>query len=368
MGRLMAVPVCVALATVLFACGSDQGGGGDKQAAGDAKELKGKIAVLLPDTKSSDRWEKADRRFFGEAFRAAGLSSSDYTIKNAQGDPANQRTQAEQAITEGAKVILLTNLDSGSGAAIIADAKSKGVTMIDYDRLTLKANADYYVSGDATEAGRLQGKGLVEDLEKAGTPKPAVAILDGAPTDSFATDLKKGYNEVLAPKFEAGEYTKVGQQAVPQWDGQQALTIFEQLLQKSRNKIDGVLAANDTIANSTIAALKARKLDSIPTTGLDATAGALQHLLAGEQSMTVYFSIKDQATKAANLAVQVGRGEKPTGVTSTVDTGAAKVPTIFLKPQTIRKDNIADTVIADDFVSWDEVCVGRYAKLCPTDR
>ncbi len=84
--------------------------------------------------------------------------------------------------------------------------------------------------------------------------------------------------------------------------------------------------------------------------------------------MTVYFSIKDQATKAANLAVQVARGEKPTGVTSEVDTGTAKVPTIFLKPQTIRKDNIADTVIADDFVSWEEVCVGQYEKYCPTDR
>ena len=189
MWRLMAVLMCVVVATGVVACGSDEG---SDEPAGDAKKLEGKIAVLLPDTKSSDRWEKADRRFFGEAFKAAGLSSSDYTIKNAQGDPANQRTQAEQAITDGAKVIVLTNLDSGSGAAIIADAKSKGVTMIDYDRLTLKADADYYVSGDATEAGRLQGKGLVEDLEKAGKEKPAVAILDGAPTDSFATDLKNG--------------------------------------------------------------------------------------------------------------------------------------------------------------------------------
>jgi len=367
MKRLMAVMVCGVLATGLVACGSDDGDG-ESSAQGDAKKLKGKIAVLLPDTKSSDRWEKADRRFFGEAFKAAGLSSSDFTIKNAQGDPANQRTQAEQAITDGAKVIVLTNLDSGSGAAIIADAKSQGVTMIDYDRLTLKADADYYVSGDATEAGRLQGKGLVEDLDEAGKQKPAIAILDGAPTDSFATDLKTGYNEVLKPKFESGEYTKVGQQAVPQWDGQQALTIFEQLLQKSSNNIDGVLAANDTIANSTISALKARKLPSIPTTGLDTTAGAVQHLLAGEQSMTVYFSIKDQATKAADLAVQVARGEKPTGATATADTGTKKVPTIFLEPQTIRKDNIADTVIADDFVSWEEVCVGRYEKLCPADR
>jgi D-xylose transport system substrate-binding protein len=369
--------LCAALAAAALvfgvsACGGDDdnGGGGGGTTSGaqsSAPKLNGKIAVLLPDSKSSDRWEKADRRFFEEAFKAAGLSSDDYTIKNAEGDPVAQRSQAEQAVTEGAKTILLVNLDPGSGAAIIDAAKAQGVTMIDYDRLTTDGNADYYVSGDATEAGRLQGRGIVEDLEQKGG-KPAVAILDGAPTDSFATDLKKGYGEILQPKFDSGEFRKVSQQAVPQWDGQKALTIFEQMLQKSDNEIDGVVAANDTIANATIAALKARKLDYVPTSGLDATSQALQHILAGEQSFTVYFSIKDQATKAANLAIQVARGQKPTGITTQVDNGKKQVPTILLKPQTIRKDNIADTVIADDFVSWDEVCVGQYEKLCPADR
>jgi D-xylose transport system substrate-binding protein len=369
MRRWLGIAATALVAMSGAACGDDDdAGSGERKAAAGGKELKGKIAVLLPDTKSSDRWEKADRRFFQEAFRAAGLSSSDFTIKNAQGDPSTQRAQAEQAITEGAKVILLTNLDSGSGAAIIAASKSQGVTMIDYDRLTLKGDADYYVSGNATDAGRLQGKGLVDALDRAKAQKPAVAILDGAPTDSFATDLKKGYLEVLEPKFESGEYTQAAHQAVPQWDGQQALTIFEQMLQKTNNNIDGVVAANDTLANSVITALKARRLDIVPTTGLDATAEALQHILAGEQSMTVYFSIKDQATKAANLAVQVARGERPTGIDTQVDNGKKRVPTIFLKPQTIRKDNIADTVIADDFVSWEEVCVGHYAKFCPKDR
>jgi len=121
-------------------------------------------------------------------------------------------------------------------------------------------------------------------------------------------------------------------------------------------------------ANATISALKARKLDSVPTSGLDATAEALQHILAGEQSFTVYFSIKDQAAKAANLAVQLARGQKPSGITTQVDNGKKQVPTILLKPQTIRKDNIADTVIADDFVSWNEVCVGKYEQFCPADR
>jgi D-xylose transport system substrate-binding protein len=362
--RLAAGIAAAALAIGVAACGSDDkastGGGGTATPSGD--KLNGKIAVLLPDSKSSDRWETADRRFFEAAFKAAGLSSSDYLISNAEGDPATQRSQAEQAVTQGAKVILLVNLDPGSGAAIIDSAKSQGVTMVDYDRLTVGGHADYYVSGDATEAGRLQAKGLIEDLKGKGR----IAVLDGAPTDSFATDLKKGYTEVL--KSEGSGIEVAAHQAVPNWDGQKALTIYEQMLQASSKPFDGTLAANDTIANATIAARQSRKLDPVPTSGLDATAQALQHILAGEQSFTVYFSIKDQATKAAKLAIEVAKGGKPTGITTAVDNGTGKVPTILLKPLTIRKDNIASTVIADDFASWKDVCTGKYAKLCPKDR
>ncbi len=360
--RLALAIVAALLALGMGSCGGDDdsdGGGGGTSGG----ELSGKIAVLLPDSKSSDRWETADRRFFEEGFKAAGLSKDDYIINNAEGDVATQRSQAEQAITEGAKVILLVNLDPGSGAAIIDDAKSQGVAMIDYDRLTVGGNADYYVSGDATEAGRLQAEGLIEDLK--GKDSARIAILYGAPTDSFATDLKKGNTEVLQSK---GENIDVAaEQAVPNWDGQKALTIYEQMLQANED-LDGTLAANDTLANATIAARKSRKLPAIPTSGLDATTEALQHILAGEQSFTVYFSIKDQATKASKLAVQLARGEDPTGLNAKVDNEKRKVPTILLKPLTIRKDNIGDTVIADDFASWDDVCVGAYKRYCPEDR
>jgi D-xylose transport system substrate-binding protein len=363
--RLAATAAAALLAFGAAACGSSNDGGdsgGSSGASGGGAKLSGKIAVLLPDSKSSDRWETADRRFFEEAFKAAGLSKSDYSIQNAEGDPATQRSQAEQAVTQGAKVILLVNLDPGSGAAIISSAKSQGVTMIDYDRLTVGGDADYYVSGDATEAGRLQAKGLIEDLKRKSSPR--IAILDGAPTDSFATDLKKGYMEVL----KGSDLQIAAHQAVPNWDGQKALTIYEQMLQASNEPFDGTLAANDTIANATISARMSRRLDPVPTSGLDATAEALQHILAGEQSFTVYFSIKDQATKAANLAIQLARKQQPTGINTEVDNGNGKVPTILLKPQTIRKDNIASTVIADDFASWDDVCTGKYEKLCPKDR
>lgn len=366
MRKVGAVSAALALSAGVAACGSSNGGGstGSGASSSAAGKFKGKIAVLLPDSKSSARWETADRRFFVEAFKAAGLSKNDYLITNAEGDAATQRSQAEQAVTEGAKVILLVNLDPGSGAAIIDSAKAQGVTMIDYDRLTTGGNADYYVSGDATEAGRLQARGLIEDLK--GKSGARVAILDGAPTDSFATDLKKGYTEVL--KSEGQGLQVATEQAVPNWDGQKALTIYEQMLQASKQPFAGTLAANDTIANATIAARKSRKLPSIPTSGLDATPEGLQHILAGEQSFTIYFSIRDQATKAAKLALQIDRGERPTGITTKVDSGKRMVPTILLNPKTIRKDNIASTVIADQFASWKDVCVGAYAKYCPANR
>src|SRR3712207_5553420 len=148
-----------------------------------------------------------------------------------------------------------------------------------------------------------QAEDGIRDIGVTGVQTCALPIC--APTDSFATDLAKGYKEVLKPKFDSGEYELAAEEAVPNWDGQRALQIFEQMLQKTRNDIDGVVAANDTLANAVITALQARDLDLVPTTGLDATAGAVQHILAGEQSMTVYFSIKDQATKAADLAVRI---------------------------------------------------------------
>jgi D-xylose transport system substrate-binding protein len=103
MRRMLGFVAAALLALGAAACGGDDEAAKPSGGGGEQKELSGKIAVLLPDTKSSDRWEKADRRFFGEAFKAAGLSDDDFMISNAQGDPATQRSQAEQAITEGAR-------------------------------------------------------------------------------------------------------------------------------------------------------------------------------------------------------------------------------------------------------------------------
>ena len=179
----------LAMGVIAAGCGDDDDdGGGGGGGGGDAKA--GKVAVLLPDSKSSVRWETVDRPFLKKAFDAAGV---DAEIVNAEGDKSTQQQQAEQAITNGAKVILLVNLDSGSGAAIAANAKSQGVKVIDYDRLTLDTDAqDYYVSFDNEAVGKLQGEGLVDCVgNKQGAQ---VAVLNGSPTDNNATLFKNGYD------------------------------------------------------------------------------------------------------------------------------------------------------------------------------
>ena len=354
---LILTAVMCALALAAAGCGDDDdesGGGGDTGGGGGGGEA-GKVAVLLPDSKSSVRWETVDRPFLKQAFDAAGVEAE---IQNAEGDKSTQQQQAEQAITNGAKVLLLVNLDSGSGAAIAANAKSQGVKVIDYDRLTLDTDAtDYYVSFDNEAVGKLQGEGLVNCLE--GADKPAVAVLNGSPTDNNATLFKNGYDSVINPKFESGEWTEVDDQSVPDWDNQKALTIFEQMLQKANNKVDGVLAANDGLGNAAISAIKQRKLDQIPVTGQDATLQGIQNIVAGDQCMTVYKAIKKEADAAAKLAIALAKGEKPTEQTTPIDNGTKKVPSVLLEPVAVTKDNITEYLGEPDFPKKEEICTGK---------
>jgi D-xylose transport system substrate-binding protein len=335
-----------------------------------AQSSNADIAVLLPDSQSSVRWETEDRPFLQAAFDAAGVTSS---IVNAQGDAAQEQTLAEQALTNGAKVILLVNLDSGSGAAIIDAAHKAGAKVIDYDRLTIQGpGADFYVSFDNTAVGVLQGQGLVAAIKAAGIKNPRVAILDGSPTDNNATLFSNGAHTILDPLFkdgdDSGTWTKVDEQSVPNWDNTQAQTIFDQMLTASGGKIDAALAANDGLAQAVISALENQGLPYIPVTGQDATAGGIQNILAGKQSMTVYKAIKAEAEAAAGLAVAIVKGtDTSTMATGKTNNGTNDVPSVLLTPVAVTKDNIADTVIADGFRTWAELCVGDFAQYCPAD-
>ena len=293
--------------------------------------------ALLPDTTTSVRYVLFDAPDLSKAFKAAGVS---FSVLNAQGSTTKQIAQAEQCITNGAKVILVDALDSGTGATIETNAANAGVKTIDYDRLVLHGKASYYVSFDNVKVGMLQGKGLVAALKAKGmfSKHPVVAELNGAPTDNNATLFAKGYNSVLDPLYKSGTFVKGPNQSVTNWNNQVALTDFQAMLAKTNNKINAVLAANDGLAGAVVSALKSAKLNPVPVTGQDATPGGLQYILAGWQSGTVYKPVPVEAAAAARVAIDMIEG-KPIKTNGFTSNGTRKVPSVLATPIWVTKSN-----------------------------
>ena len=352
--NLVLVPLLGA-AMALTACGSDDGDTGS-DAGDNGGGAEGKIGVILPDTESSVRWESADRPALEAAFEEAGV---EFDIQNAEGDAARMTQIADTMIGEGVTVLAIVNLDSESGAAIQEKAESQGVATIDYDRLTLGGSAEYYVSFDNTVVGELQGQGLADCL---GDEEANIVYLNGSPTDNNATLFAEGAHSVLD---EMTNYTVVGEQAVPDWDNEQAATIFQQLYTAADGQVDGVLAANDGLGGAAISILEANGQDGkVPVTGQDATVEGLQNVLAGTQCMTVYKSATQEAEALAEVAIALANGEDAETTGTTVDSSDdSEVPSILLEPQAITKDNVSD-VIEDGGQKAEDVCTGEFADLC----
>lgn len=330
--------------------------------AGTAKHLAGgEVCVLLPDTATSIRWVHYDTPALKAALKSAGVSSQFY---NADDDAQKQKSQADQCIGNGAKVIIEVALDAGSASAIEKNAKAKGIPSIDYDRQVKGGVASIYVSFDGRAVGVLQGKGIVAGLKAAGKygSHPVVAELNGGSTDANSFLFKGGYDSVLKPLYAKGILKKGPDQFVPGWDNQKAATIFDQMLVRTGNKIDAVAAANDGIASSVVADLKAHGLKPIPLSGQDATPQGLQYIISGWQTMTVWKDTRVLAKAAAAEAVDLLKG-KPLKTTGTVPNGAKKEPAFIIPPVMLTKSNWTQ-IYKSGFIKKSDVCNGSFAKYC----
>jgi D-xylose transport system substrate-binding protein len=201
-----------------------------------------------------------------------------------------------------------------------------------------------------------------------------VAVLNGSPTDNNATLFKNGYDSVINPLFEedGSGWNEVADQSVPQWDNQEALVIYEQMLTSENGDINATLAANDGLAQAVITARQSQDLDPVPLTGQDATVGGIQNIISGWQSMTVYKAIRQEAEAAAELAIALANGDQEAADelvnnTATYETNGetVEVPSVLLEPIAVTDDNISETVIADGFRTWEEICTGDFEQYCP---
>ena len=333
-----------------------------------AAKGKGNVAVILPDTVSSTRYVEFDAPYLKESFTKAGLKSSQFTIQNALGSDATQFSDAQTAITKGASVLLVNPLDSGVGAHIESYAKSHGVVVIDYDRLTLGGTRKYYVSFNNVVVGQMMGQGLVACTSAWNVKKPQVIVMKGAPTDNNATLFAQGYDAVLKPHFSSGLWKDVSNPPGT-WDPPTALSEFQQQFTAHPN-INAALIPNDENGAPIIHYLqnKGVKAKTFPTTGQDATLTGLQNILAGFQCGTVYKPIYLEAQAAAALAMYVRAGVSvPKSLLNgtTVDPQTkTSVPSVLLTPKWVTTANMNSTVIADNFVPASQLCSGKYSAEC----
>ena len=318
------------------------------------------VCVLLPDTKSSVRWVQFDAPDFAAALKKAGVT---YSINNALNDPTKQKAQAQACLAAGAKVVIETALDNGSAAAIEKLFTSAGGYAIDYDRQVLGGSASVYVTFDGKAVGEAQANGVLAAMKANGTYKGGtVAELWGGQTDQNAFWFKSGNDAVFNPLFASGTLKKGPQQFVPDWDATNAATIFQQMLVKTNNNIQGILAANDNIAGAVIADLKAKGLKPVPISGQDATAQGIQYILAGWQTGTVYKYVPLEAKAAAAAAVALLHGKKPMTNTFRMN-GTKKELTETLPVEWITKSNYTQ-LFTQGFLKKSEVCIGTYKQYC----
>ena len=343
-----------ALAVGLMVSGATAGGAKSGAAAAD-------ICVLLPDPKTSVRWETQDRPALVAAFKKAKVT---YVINNADGSAQKQRSQGDQCLANGAKVVILVSLDAGSSLAIERAAIGRGAKVIEYDRQVGKGSpASIYISFDGKAVGVLQGRGVVAGLRATGKygSDPVVARLNGGPTDNNSHLFKSGYDSVLNPLFNNGTFAKGPDQFVPDWDNQKARTIFEQMLVRTGNKIDAVAAANDGLANAVVTALKAKQLDPIPLSGQDATPQGVQNIISGWQTMTVWKDTRILAARSAAAAIRLLNGQKPIQ-TGTVKNGSKNLAAFIIPPVSITKANYQQ--LFNGYLKRSEVCRGEYRQFC----
>ena len=358
--RLAYAVLPVASVLALAACNSSTNNSGSGNGGNAPATIK--VALLLPEAQTS-RYESFDRPLF-EARLKAICAECQVDYKNANSDKAQQQNQMDAALTDGANVVVLDPVDSKSAGLLVDKAKQKNVPVVAYDRLIPDADLDAYISFDNEKVGRLQAQSLVDKLKADGKTSGNVVMINGDKADNNALLFNKGAHSVLDGSgfklYPTNDYWS-------EWKAANAQSFMESsIAQLGPTGFVGVYAANDGTAGGAIAAMRTRGINPLPpTTGQDAEKEAVQRIISGEQYMTVYKAIKPEAEKAAEIAVALAKKQQvPT--TTTFNNNRKDVPSVLLDPVAVTRQNVKDTIFADQFYKPSDICTGEFAQACTT--
>jgi D-xylose transport system substrate-binding protein len=359
--RVRLIAVAIGFAGVMATSAACSSGAASLGGASSAASGPSKVALLLPET-DTPRYEAHDRPLFtAELKKVCPVCQLLYS--SAQSDSSKQQQQAEAAITNGAKVLVLDPVDRQSAVSIVAMADQADVKVIDYERL-IPAKVDWYVSYDNLSVGKLQATALVKQMKAIGKPNGTIVMIDGAPTDGNAVLFKQGAHSVLDTSG-----LKIGaEDDTPDWSASEAQQEMQQAITKlGAGSIDGVYAANDGTAGGAYAAMTQAGMKPIPPlTGQDADVAGVQRILAEEQFMTIYKAIAPEAKLSADVAAALASGQSipSTAVNKHVTDGLFSIPSTIYTPTVVTAANAKATVFADGFVTYAQVCTAQFAAAC----
>lgn len=317
-----------------------------------------KIGFSLGDF-SSDRLSQEPELFEEEVTSLGGTASFEYGY----GDPVQQLEQARNLISSGMKVLLVFPTDGDQWSEVVDEAHEAGVIVVAYERMLTNSDVDYYFSFFNENVGRQQAQYAVDQC-----PTGNYILLGGPVSDNNSLLFMKGQKEILQPYIESGDINILLEKHLDTWNSIDAYNELQAFMEANSDvKIDAILAANDELAGGCIMALDMMLGEwDILITGQDASVGGCQNILDGKQGMTVYKPIKNLASTAAQAAVKLAKGEELDNINNTLNNGLKDVPSILLETIVVDKDNIQETVIADGFISEDQLTFPTEEEMTDT--
>ena len=320
----------------------------DNTQAKEEDKSKDKILIgLSMATLQEERWQK-DRDLF--VARAEELGA-EVLVQSANGDENLQNSQAENLITQGVDVLVVIAQNGETAAAIVDAAHKENIKVIAYDRLITNCDLDYYISFDNVKVGEMQAEALVKRY-----PKGNYVLIGGSPTDNNAKLVREGQMNILQPYIDRGDIKIVADQWADGWKPEVALKHVENALTANNNDVVAVVTSNDGCAGAAVQALAEQKLaGKVGVSGQDADLAACQRVAEGTQTVTVYKPIKAIATKAAEMAVALAKGESVSDATEKVNNGKVDVSSVLLSPVAVDASNMYEIVIKDGWHKLEDV-------------
>ncbi|GAA0075712.1 D-xylose ABC transporter substrate-binding protein [Clostridium sp. CTA-5] len=271
-------------------------------------------------------------------------------IENADDDADKQISQVENLISQGIDILIIAPVDSVAASGIVEKAHKAGIKVIAFDRIIENSDLDMYISFNTIRVGELQGRFLTQKV-----PNGNYIIMSGDPRDNNAKGLKEGAMKYIQPLVDKGDIKIVTDMAVDKWNPRNAFKIVEQSLINNNNKINGILAPNDSTAGGAIEALQAQGLaGKVVVTGQDGDLDALQRIIKGTQLMTVFKDPKKLGKATIDTAIKLVNGES-IDISGSINNGKIDVPLILVNPIAIDKNNIDSELINSGYFKKEEI-------------